>query len=150
MAPLTSVRAPLLWQNPFLWQGSVAFKFAQNRFYYEIPYCREKLIYLFLLILPSFFQSLPDSTTNRTFLVKDRESCVDVPVCSQVASSVGTSRESPATAACCGTQGCHCSNGTPRTSMFPVAGTQLYLVLWSEGGTCFCRGLGERLRTDQC
>lgn len=33
MAPLTSVRAPLLWQNPFLWQGSVAFKFAQNRFY---------------------------------------------------------------------------------------------------------------------
>lgn len=84
-----------------------------------------KLIYLFLAILASFFQSLPDSMTSRTLLVKDRESCLDVPVCLQIASSEGTSRESPATAAGpllwdTGTaRGCHCSGGTPRTLMFP-------------------------------
>lgn len=30
--PLLSVRSPLLWQNPFLQQGSVALRFAQNSF----------------------------------------------------------------------------------------------------------------------
>ncbi|KAI1234491.1 hypothetical protein IHE44_0003545 [Lamprotornis superbus] len=85
-----------------------------------------KLIYLFLVILPSFFRSLPDSTTNRTFLVKDRES---------YSKFCGYQQREPCHR-CCGTQGCHCSSGTPRSGRH-----QLHLVLQSEGGTCFCRGL---------
>lgn len=74
------------------------------------------------MILPSFFQSLPDSTTNWTFLVKDRESCLDVTVCSQVANSVGTSRESPATVASplLWDTGMSLLQWTPRMVMFPT------------------------------
>lgn len=65
MAPLPSVHAPLLWQNPLLRQGSVAFlNLHKTGFVMKIPSRREEFIYLFLTILPSFFHSLPDSTTS--------------------------------------------------------------------------------------
>lgn len=65
MAPLPSVHAPLLWQNPLLRQGSVAFlNLHKTGFVTKIPSRREGFIYLFLTILPSFFHSLPDSMTS--------------------------------------------------------------------------------------
>lgn len=51
-----SVHTTLLWQNPLLQQGSVALRFAQNSFYYEIPDCGEDLF--IISYNPSFFQSL--------------------------------------------------------------------------------------------
>lgn len=124
-----------------------------------------KIIYLFLTILPSFFQSLPDSTTSLSGTLETgcSSSRMEDPLWMlmfsvQVASCVGTSvsclqRPFP----CCKTQvrrGDGAAFIEPSKMMFlsgrsHLAGYRSYLALWSEKEPCFHHGLDETLRTDQ-
>lgn len=100
MAPLPSVHAPLLWQNPLLRQGSVAFlNLHKTGFVMKFPLVGKNLFIYFSrsFRVSSILCLIPRPACQKlwrpTLLLKDGESSRDVPFFLRQARSVGTGRK---------------------------------------------------------